>query len=743
MKLPYTRLFSSILLLILSQILLAQRPKIGLALSGGGAKGMAHIGILKAIDKAGLKVDYITGTSMGSIIGAMYAAGYSGEQIDSIAGKLDWDKLLSGKPSYYDVSLDEKDDYENYSVSIPHRRYKPMLSTGLIESEEIWLQFSEILFPVNDIKDFNDLDIPFRCIAADLSTGEAVVLDKGEMVFAIRASMALPGVFPAVNYNNTKLVDGGIIRNFPVSDAIDMGADYVIGVNLFTGLSKADELNTVMDVMYQITNYRDAESLQGEKALCDLLIEPSLLDYTAGSFSSVQQIMDIGNEMGEQYYPYFKHLADSLNAIQPVNFEPHTRLPENSSIILDKIEISGLKYTSESLLLNSLNLQTDLSYTAEELSASFRSAYTKLYYQYVYYELEPTAPGHGILKCVVKENELNSISVGLSYHSFTSAALIVNNTWRNLIWDKSRTNVKLSFSEQWRIHLQHRQSLGRNMNDVVDVSLKGERRNIPIYSGANLNYLFKGRSLTASLEYYHMFNNHYGLGIGVSRNHTYFEPSISTSSVEGDFSRTNVFVRSRHNSLDRSFLPRKGRRTKINLGLGLNREYDYVTDGSIIDRDTTITPDNPLMTFQLSHAGYHAINPKLTLFENVNAYYAENGTGIVFDECSLGGIQQLMDVQIPFAGLNDGQISAHSAASLGVGAQYKVFGEFYTTLRVNGACYNFDNPFEPNMFKDAKYVTGGAISLAYYLSVLPIELSVMYSPEMDKVYNHVRIGFIF
>lgn len=734
---------SVLILLIVSQVLIAQRPKIGLTLSGGGAKGMAHIGILKAIDRAGLKVDYITGTSMGSIIGAMYAAGYSAEQIDSIAGKLEWDKLLSGKPSYYDVSLDEKDAYENYSVSIPHRGFKPMLSTGLIESEEIWLQFSEIFFPVKEIKDFNDLDIPFKCIATDLSTGDAVILDKGEIVYAIRASMALPGVFPAVHYKDTKLVDGGIIRNFPVSDAKEMGADYVIGVNLFAGLSKADELNSVLDVMYQITNYRDAESLIAEKKLCDLLIEPPLEAYNAGSFSSVQQIMAIGDEIGAQYYSYFKHLADSLNAIEPTDFNPDNRLPEDAPIIIDKIEITGLEHTSESMLLQNLHLETGRSYTAQELSYQFRNTYSKLIYQYAYYEIIPTTSGHGILKCVVRENELNSISVGLSYHSFTNAGLIVNSTWRNLLWDKSRSNVKLAFSENWRVHLQHRQSFGRNMNDVVDVLLKAERWNIPIYSGSKLNYLFNGKFFAANLEYYHMFNNHYRLGVGGSRNRTFFRPTVSTSSIEGDLSRNNVFVKSRYNSLDRSFLPRKGRSTKVDLSLGLNREYNYVADGSLVESDTTLTPKEPLMKFQVSHIGYHAINPKLTLFENVNAFYAENGTAIVFDECSLGGMQQLMDTQMPFAGLNDGHITTHSAASLGVGAQYNVFGEFYTTIRVNGACYDFNNPFEADILEDAKYVTGGAISLAYYLSVLPIEFSVMYSPEMDKVYNHVRIGFVF
>ncbi len=743
MKLHLIRFLLSVLLFVMAQVFWAQRPKIGLTLSGGGAKGLAHVGILKAIDRAGLKVDYITGTSMGSIIGAMYAAGYSGEQIEKIAGQLDWDKLLSGKPSYYDVSLDEKDDYENYSITIPHRKLKPVLSTGLIESEEIWLQFSEIFFRVKEVKDFKDFNIPFRCIATDLSTGEAVILDKGEIVYAIRASMALPGVFPAVQYNDTKLVDGGIVRNFPVSDAREMGADYVIGVNLFSGLSQADEIQSVMDVMYQITNYRDAESLKHEKALCDVVIEPPLTDYTAGSFSEVQKIIDIGNEVGEQYYPYFKHLADSLNVIEPVAFDPAGRLPQDEPVTLDRIEVTGLERTSEALLLQNLHVSRGLSYTAKELSQRFRNTYSKLIYQYVYYEIQPTTPGHGVLKCVVKENELNSISVGLSYHSFTSAGLIMNNTWRNLLWDKSRTNVKLNFSENFRVHLQHRQSWGRRMNDAVDLSLRVDRLNIPIYVGSSINYLYKGHFFKGSMQYYHLFSPHYSLGAGFSRSHIYFSPTVSISSLKGNLSRSTLFIKSHHNSLDRLFLPIKGRRTLIEASMDFNRKYTYEDNDVSQQIDTMFQPDNPLFKVQLSHVGYHALHPKLSLFEKVNVAYSENSTGVIFDDFILGGMQQLIEPQIPFAGLNDGQISTHAVAALGVGAQYNVFGQFYTSVHLNGACYNFGNPFESNLLEDARYITGGALSLGYYLSVLPIEIAVMYSPEMGKVYNHVRIGFVF
>ncbi len=149
--------------------MMAQRPKVGLVLSGGGAKGISHIGILQAIDSAGLKIDYLTGTSMGSIIGGLYAIGYSGKEIEKISNSLNWDAILSNKPNFSQISIDEKDEYGKYSVELGFKNLKPQIGTGLIESETLWLTLNELFMPVYNIKDFSKFNIPFKCIATDLS----------------------------------------------------------------------------------------------------------------------------------------------------------------------------------------------------------------------------------------------------------------------------------------------------------------------------------------------------------------------------------------------------------------------------------------------------------------------------------------------------------------------------------------------------------------------------------------------
>ena len=216
-------------------------------MSGGGAKGLAHVGILKAIDSAGLKVDYITGTSMGSIIGAMYAAGYSGKQIEEINKDIDWDIMLSGKPQYKNVSMEECRDYNNYAIEVPMKNFKPVITTGMVESEEIYIYFNKIFFPYYENKDFTKYSIPFKCIATDLATGDAIVLDSGEVVKAIRASMAIPGVFESVTYGDKKYVDGGIIRNFPVTDCKKW--EPIISLVLTSSLDSLRRMSLIMQWM--------------------------------------------------------------------------------------------------------------------------------------------------------------------------------------------------------------------------------------------------------------------------------------------------------------------------------------------------------------------------------------------------------------------------------------------------------------------------------------------------------------
>src|SRR5687768_12501534 len=277
---------------VLAQDSVSGRPRIGLTLSGGAAKGLAHIGILKAIDSAGLKIDLLTGTSMGSVIGALYAAGYSGNEIEQLARKVDWDILLSNQSTLRALLMAEKEEYSRYAVELPWVNNGFKLPTGVLQAEELWLKLSELFFPVHNIKNFNDFSIPFKCIGTDIATGEAVVMDKGEIVTAIRSSMAIPSLFTAVEYDGRRLVDGGIVRNFPVSDVKAMGADIVIGSQVATGLLPKEKLVNAFQILLQIAFLKEAEENKKGVEQCDIYIAMPMENYNAGSFNKSKEILE-------------------------------------------------------------------------------------------------------------------------------------------------------------------------------------------------------------------------------------------------------------------------------------------------------------------------------------------------------------------------------------------------------------------------------------------------------------------
>ncbi len=405
-----------------------QTAKIGLTLSGGGAKGIAHVGILQAIDSAGLNIDYITGTSMGSIVGALYAAGYSGNDLEKITRELDWTNLFSGKALMQNVNIDEKNEFDQYAIEAPFENGKLKLRTGVIEGQELWLKFQELFLPVYNLKDFSKFSIPFACIATDLSTGKAVVLDRGEIVTALRASMAIPSVFTAIDYNGTKLIDGGVVKNFPVENAIAMGANYSIGVNLSQGLLKADKLATPVDILMQVSFYKDADDFQHERNLCNILIEPPVEEYSAASFGSAEELLKIGKESGKKYYPLFKRLVDSLRAMDPTYTFRKNRPPQHKSIIIDEITVHGLDNTTKTFFTNRLNLLPGKSYDGVEIAHAVRKVYGSRNYNRIAYHWEPGTEGHANLVFDVIENPLTYLKRGLHYNVFSDIALITTLT---------------------------------------------------------------------------------------------------------------------------------------------------------------------------------------------------------------------------------------------------------------------------------------------------------------------------
>ena len=255
---------------------------------------MAHIGVLKAMEEAGIYPDYITGTSMGSIIGGLYAIGYSAADIDSIARQMNWSRLLSNEIPLNKVAFEEKSYYGRYIIEFPFRNKKLGLPRGLIEGQELTIQMSNMTRPAHHISDFNDFPIPFACIGANIETGKAKVLNTGLLPEALRASMAIPTFFTPMEIDSNIYVDGGLIRNFPVQEVIDMGADIIIGVSVSSGLEPRDKLNSMVAVLSQAAFIASALDTEEQIKLVDIMISPNLEGYSTGSFNSTYGIIKRG-----------------------------------------------------------------------------------------------------------------------------------------------------------------------------------------------------------------------------------------------------------------------------------------------------------------------------------------------------------------------------------------------------------------------------------------------------------------
>lgn len=331
-----------------------ERLKVGLALSGGGARGSAHIGVLMALEELGIKVDYIAGTSMGAIIGGMYASGYSPEQIEEILLAMDWERALRDRPDRVDRTMRTKELEAQFLI--PYRLGfnggEFQLPLGLIEGQHLDQVFREILQPVVGIHDFSELPIPFKAVATDLVTGEEVVLSQGSLPDSLRASMSVPGVFSPVTIDDRLLVDGGMSNNLPVSVVRDMGADIVIAVDISSTLLKREQLKSVFSVTEQLTNFLVRRTTQAQIDLMggeDLLIVPDLGAFSSANFSEAGQVVQKGYDAAMLEKAGIMAMASRQGAIGPVaapvsftEFVVNFVELENDSVLHDEIIRSRL-----------------------------------------------------------------------------------------------------------------------------------------------------------------------------------------------------------------------------------------------------------------------------------------------------------------------------------------------------------------------------------------------------------------
>jgi NTE family protein len=365
------------------------RPKIGLALSGGGARGAAHVGVLEVLEDHHVPIDYIAGTSMGAIVGGLYATGMTAEELESLITTIDWQDALTDKIPRQDRTLRRKRDDDYFLV-----KSKPGLSgfhlefpPGVLDGWKIDLLLKKYTLPVVTIRDFNELSEPYRAIAADLETGDVVVLDHGDLALAIRASMSIPVVFAPREIEGRLLVDGGISMNLPIEIVRRMGADLIIAVDISTPLEKREQLETVLAVADQITTImtrRNTDAQIDSLTDEDIFIKPDLGDITTASFDRAAEAIPAGVAAARDVADRLDSLsvsADRYAAIQS------RRRRGTAPPVIDELRIVNESRLSHAVIESFLHVRTGEVLDVDRLEADLRRIYGLELFELVYYDV--------------------------------------------------------------------------------------------------------------------------------------------------------------------------------------------------------------------------------------------------------------------------------------------------------------------------------------------------------------------
>ena len=375
-----------------------ERPKIGLALSGGGARGGAHVGILKALEELDIPIDYIAGTSMGAIVGGLYAAGYDAAGIETILKEIDWTQAMSDQPARRDRAMRKKELEAEFLIPfrVGFNRGGVQLPLGLIEGQHLDQVFHELLMPVMHVKQFDQLPIPFRAVATDLVTGEEFVLSQGSLPDSLRASMSVPGVFAPVRIGDRLLVDGGMSNNLPVSVVREMGADIVIAVDISSPLLTEDQLKSIVSVSEQLTNFLVRRTTDAQIATLssgDFLVVPALGNFSAANFEEAIAIVPLGYEATMEFEARLAALTSTSGA-------EHQRrmVPSPPEYIVEFLEINNQSVLDDRIIQSRLAVETGQPLDLKALDQSLDRIYSLDLFKSVTYDLVQNEAGqNGIL----------------------------------------------------------------------------------------------------------------------------------------------------------------------------------------------------------------------------------------------------------------------------------------------------------------------------------------------------------
>ena len=709
------------------------RPKVGLVLSGGGAKGLAHIGVLKTLDSLNIKVDYIAGTSMGAVVGGLYASGYSAKQLDSIFSKLDVNALLQDYTPRESKSFYEKRNDEIYALTLPFSNFKLGLPSGLSKGLYNFNLISRLTKHVSHIREFNQLPIPFLCIATDLETGNQVVLEKGILAEAIIASGALPTLYNPIEINGRLLIDGGVVNNYPVEELTSRGITVIIGVDVQEGLKNRTQLNDVTAVLSQINNFSMIEKMEEKKRLTTIYLNPEVKGYSVVSFEKgieiIQKGKDKANEYSNQIKAFAHHSAQNRKVIQ------------NDSITIADITSNKLENYTKAYLVGKLKIKKNTTITHLQLEKAISNINATQNFSAITYSFEKRNKGERLV-LNLKENKNNTfLKFGIHYDDLYKSGVLVNYTHKKIITKNDVVALDVVLGDNFRYNFDYYIDNGFYWSFGLNSKLNAFNRNIStdfengvVFTDLGINSInIYFTELTHHAYLQTLFAQKFSVGAGVEFKHLKIQSQTlqNTTPIFDNSDYLSAFGYLKYDSFNHKYFPNKGWAFAGEL-----KSYLYSSNFT-----------EQFERFSIARAeGAIVFEPlkKCTIKSQTEIGFAIGRRSISFFDFVLGGYGFVPTNNFkPFFGYDFLSVAGDSYIKQALTLDYEFYKKHHVNFAGNFATIG-NRIFEhKSQWLERPKHTGYAIGYGMESIVGPLEIKHSWSPETRNHFTWFSIGFWF
>lgn len=727
-------------ILIFSQSSFSQEPikhrqKVGLVLSGGGAKGFAHIGVLKVLEQAGVKIDYIGGTSIGAVVGGLYASGYNATQIDSIFRDTNFNNLITDFIPRSSKNFYEKRNDELYAFSLPVNKFKVGIPVALSKGMYNYNLLTRLTNKVRHIRDFNKLPIPFLCIATDIETGEQVVLDKGYLPQALLASSAFPSLFSPVEIGGRLLVDGGVSNNYPIDEIRKLGADVIIGVDVQDDLKDRTGLNDATKILVQITNLQMIQKMKINKASTDIYIKPEVNSFGIISFDDTPEIIKKGEEAAFSVYEKIKLLADSSD-----NYKLNNLRNGSDSLRIKNINITKLDNYTRSYVLGKLGFKSRRKIDYNDIKIGVDNLSTTQNFSTITYSLDKNGEFDD-LNITLKENPQKTfLKFGLHYDGLYKSGVLVNLTQKKTFLKNDVASLDVVLGDNFRYNFDYYIDNGFHWSFGLKSKYNLFTRNVTTdfknglllsqmgIKAINIDYSdFSNQAYvqTVSLQKFLL-----GIGLEYKMLKIKSETLLNSTPILENSNYWSAFGYLKYDSFDNKYFPKSG--------------WTFASDFQTYLFSSDFT--NQFNRFSIAKADVGLVKTfykKATIKLQTEAGVKIGDASVPFFDFILGGygFSPINNIK-QFYGYDFLSISGNSYIKTAFTLDYEIFKKNHLNFSGNYA------QVENNLFENSDWISkpkysGYALGYGLETVIGPVEVKYTWSPELSKSYTLFSIGFWF